>query len=377
MPEPRDGDERIVRYIAGECAPFEAVRIQQWIAADPALWERFQALERAWRMCMEDPARRWNVDAACTTLRRSRLNAAPLHAGEHEPAHERTMPLSLWTRTHERWTPGWVGVPAALALALALTIAASGALGWRVLLGRAPAHETVVPLQEVATARGQRATITLADGTRIVLGAASSIRYPRDFGTGTRRDVYLDGQAYFEVVHDTLHPFRVYTERGVAEDLGTEFVVTAYSATPGMQVVVASGEVALRYAGASLADSGIGQRRAGVPGFTLGPGELGSIDSAGKITTSRVADVSLYLAWTRGRLVFRGVPLRDALPSISRWYDVDIVLGDSVLAGRRLVAEFGAHSAHEVVRLIALAVDARYEQRGDTIVLLPRRGQAH
>jgi len=67
------------------------------------------------------------------------------------------------------------------------------------------------------------------------------------------------------------------------------------------------------------------------------------------------------------------VPLREALPAIGRWYDMEITLGDSSLANRRLVASFGPHSAHEVVRLIALAVNARYEERGDTVVLLLTR----
>lgn len=370
MPESRGSDERLVRYIAGECTTFEAARIQRWIAAHPARWERFRELERVWRACREEPARRWNVESAWAMLRISRRSAVASHTGERAQRRVRAAPFMLSGQgQRERRRPRWTSLAAGLALA------ASGVLAWRALSDGAPAREEAVPLQEVATARGQRATITLADGTRMILGAASTVRYARDFGASARRDVYLDGQAYFEVVHDTLHPFSVHTARGVAEDLGTEFVVTAYSAMRDMQVVVASGEVALRHAGPSLADSGIGQRRA-APRFTLGPGELGSIDGSGAITRSRVADASAYLDWTRGRLVFHGVALRDALPAIGRWYDVDITLGDSVLANRRLVAEFGDHSAAEVVRLIALAVDARYEQRGNTIVLLPRRGAA-
>lgn len=264
-----------------------------------------------------------------------------------------------------------MGIAAALALAAAGAVGSKAVTGhWSLLSAREGAAEAV-PLQEVATARAQRATITLSDGTRIILGAESSVRYARDFGARSRRDVYLDGQAYFEVAHDSLRPLTVHTSRGVAEDLGTKFVVTAYSATPEMQVVVASGKVLLRHGVPSRPDSAIPGERSAEP-LTLGPGELGVIDSSGALSRSRVGDTSPYFDWTKGELAFRGVPLGEALPAIGRWYDMEIILGDSSLASRRLVASFGPHSAHDVVRLIALAVNARYEERGDTVVLLPR-----
>lgn len=392
--EARDDDERIVRYIAGECSPFESARTQRWIAADPARWERYQALERVWRVCGKEPSDggrgrgqgRWNVDAALALLRGSPEPAAEVRAEERAPprmpagmpagAPERAprlptvAPLTLRKSTDRRWRAGATSIAAGSVLAVA------GAMGWHAITDLWPTREgatqaAVAPLQEVATARGQRATITLSDGTRIILGAASNVRYARDFGARGARDVYLDGQAYFEVVHDTLHPFAVHTSRGVAEDLGTEFVVTAYSAMSDMQVVVASGQVALRRAASSEADSGIGHGRA-LPPITLGAGELGVIDSSGSVRRSRVADASPYFDWTKGELVFNGAPLSETLPAISRWYDVEMRLGDPSLASRRLVARFGPHSAHEVVRLLALAANARSEQHGDTIVLLPR-----
>jgi ferric-dicitrate binding protein FerR (iron transport regulator) len=368
---PRDDDERMVRYIVGECSPLESARTQEWIAADSARWKRFQELERVWRACASEPSSRWNAESALGQLRGS-----PEPPTEPEQRRRPSVaPLTLRrTRRSSRspWNRGAMGIAAAVALA------AAGAVGSRSITGHWPAHAAgdgaaeVVPLQEVATARGQRATITLSDGTRIILGAESSVRYARDFGASARRDVYLDGQAYFEVAHDSLRPLAVHTSRGVAEDLGTEFVVTAYPAMSEMEVVVASGQVLLRQVASAGPDSAIAAERSAEP-LTLGPGELGVIDSSGVLSRSRVRDTSPYFDWTKGELAFRGVPLGEALPAIGRWYDMEIILGDSSLASRRLVASFGSHSAHDVVRLIALAVDARYEAHGDTVVLLPRR----
>ncbi len=367
---PRDDDERMVRYIVGGCSPTESARTQEWLAADTARWKRFQELERTWRACASTPSKRWNAESAVGQLRGSADPPVENRASRHTPV----APLTLRRpRVSSRgsWNRGAMGIAAALALA------AAGAVGWRVIAGRWPMHVgtyagEAVPQQTVATSRGQRATITLSDGTRIILGAESTVRYARDFGARERRDVYLDGQAYFEVAHDTAHPFAVHTSKGVAEDLGTNFVVTAYPTSPDMQVVVASGQVRLGRRLSSKSDSSSAVRERSTGPLTLGPGELGVIDSSGSLSRSRVADLSAHLDWTRGELVFRGVPLGEALPAISRWFDMQIVLGDTSLARRRLVATFGPHSGRDVVRLISLAVNARYEVRGDTAVLLPR-----
>jgi transmembrane sensor len=383
----------MVRYIVGECSPAEAARTQEWIAADSARWERFRELERTWRACGRGATRRWDAESALAGLRAALGSPAERAAkrgvdqcmesraeGREERRERRrkfVAPLTLGGLPDSRrsgrrsWSRGVGKLAAAFALLVVSVV------GWRAIGGRWPgsAHhdaKAAVPLQAVSTARGQRATITLSDGSRIILGAGSSVRYARDFGARARREVYLEGQAFFEVAHDTLRPFSVHTARGVAEDLGTEFVVTAYPDAGDMQVVVASGKVLLRGAVSSGSDSS-GASEHDAPPFTLGPGELGTIDSSGALSRTRVADVSQYVDWTEGELVFRGVPLREALPAIGRWYDMEIALGDTSLASRRLVASFGPHSAGDVVRLIALAVDARYVERGDTIVLLPRR----
>lgn len=402
---PRDDDERIVRYIVGECSPLESARMQEWITADPARWTRFRELERVWRACRREPSRRWDAESALAELRGalgSRVEqetsedrvdpraqySAENRDGPHEESHVATRtehrvphrsPVAPYTLRGSRDSArGW-WLTGATRLAAALALLTVGAVGWRAITGRWPVYtsadaDDVVRLQAVTTARGQRATITLSDGSRIVLGAESSVRYARDFGARARRDVYLEGQAFFEVEHDTLRPFAVHTSRGVAEDLGTEFVVTAYPDVPRMQVVVASGKVLLRGASSSGSDSSNARGLAASP-LTLGPGELGAIDSSGTLSRSRPADASQYFDWTEGELVFRGVPLGEALPYIGRWYDMEITLGDTSLASRRLVASFGPHSANDVVRLIALAVDARYVERGDTIVLLARRAR--
>src|SRR5207253_457823 len=84
-----------------------------------------------------------------------------------------------------------------------------------------------VPAREYVTAPGQRLAVSFSDGSRVLLGVASRLRVPRDYGVRTRA-VELEGEAYFVVRHDPAHPFLVRTAHGTTEDLGTEFDVRAY-----------------------------------------------------------------------------------------------------------------------------------------------------
>ena len=94
---------------------------------------------------------------------------------------------------------------------------------------------------------GQQANLDLSDGTRVVLSPESHLRIPGDFAApGGRREVTLEGEAYFAVTHDSLRPFVVHKAHGSAEDLGTAFIVSAYPETEGTRLAVREGQVALR-----------------------------------------------------------------------------------------------------------------------------------
>src|SRR5262249_12953547 len=161
----------------------------------------------------------------------------------------------------------------------------------------APTEAPLIPASEVATRRADLDTITLASGIRVILGPESRLRIPerRD---STVHDVYLEGEAFFDVVHDEKRPFRVHTRLGTAEDPGTSFAVTAYPDAANVTVVVSSGEVALRRAvdSPSLA--------------TLSAGDVARIDSAGAFTLTHKANTEAVFAAASGMLRLQGSSLR-------------------------------------------------------------------
>jgi transmembrane sensor len=169
----------------------------------------------------------------------------------------------------------------------------------------------------------------------------------------------LIGEALFRVAHDPSRPFLVRAGEAVTEVLGTEFGVRAYPSGEGVRVVVASGRVAVRAA------------QGEDPGVVLNGGDLANVRPDGRIHAERRVDLTSYLGWISGRLVFDSVPLAEALPELERWYGGDLAVHDSALARRRLSATFTRESLPEVLEAIGLALDARAERRGQTTVLIP------
>jgi ferric-dicitrate binding protein FerR (iron transport regulator) len=336
---------RLERYITRQGTTEELAELERWISASSEL----QALAEGMRTSGRAPGEQvetWDADAAWRRVsRRMRWFRRPPNA----PAPSR------------RASPWLLG-----AVAASLALAAGSSL--YLLESRHRATAIVAPSREVVTRRGERAAFNLADGSRVILGAESRLTIPAAYNrAGAAREVLLEGLGYFVVTHDSLRPFRVNTPLGTAEDLGTEFVVSTYPEVRGMRVVVAFGKVGLRQRPPA---EGRRSPSDSLPLVTLSSGDLARLDSMGTATVRRV-DPAPYVAWTGGALMFNGTPLRDVLPQLARWYDLDIHLADSSLGTRRLTATFRNQSISQVLDLMALSLDLRVERNGRTVTLRP------
>lgn len=352
-------ERRIARYVTGACSDAEAAETRAWIAADPARAAHAAALARVWAAARDVPPRH-DAAAAWRAVweRIERLDGA---AAPGPPT------LAAVPAARPR---GVAGPPRAagrrrLARRVASGLAAAGALaaGGMMLWRSAPARDAEPRVaadrgREFTTRRGQRAKIVLLDGTRVDLAAASRLRM-RAFGAGSR-EVELDGEAVFDVVHDPARPFLVRARNAVTEDLGTRFGVRAYADEAHVRVVVASGEVALRPAGAPAGT-----------GALLGAGDAARLDAAGRSQVESGVSLDDALGWVRGRLVLARTPLGEAVPDLERWYDVRIRLADPALATRRVTATFETESAGAAMGALALLVGARAELRGREVVFSP------
>jgi len=150
--------------------------------------------------------------------------------------------------------------------------------------------------------------LSLSDGTRVWLNCASSIRYPTAF-TSDRREVEIDGEAYFEVAPDAHRPFVVKKGNMMVDVLGTRFNVHAYKDEPAEDITLVDGAI-------SVDD---GDRF-----VILKPGQQAAVE-AGNVRRNPDPDLESVLAWRNGRFSFVHADLPAVLREISRWYDVDVV----------------------------------------------------
>lgn len=156
---------------------------------------------------------------------------------------------------------------------------------------------------------GKMVALTLADGTRVWVNAASSIRYPAAF-TGHERRVDLTGEAYFEVAHDRNRPFAVHTSQVAVQVLGTRFNVSAYEEDGQQQVVLVKGSVNV------TTDTKNSSQ-------LLSPGQMASYANGGQLTVTAV-NTEEYTSWTKGYLILKRTSWEQLMRRLSRHYDVRI-----------------------------------------------------
>ena len=179
------------------------------------------------------------------------------------------------------------------------------------------------------------------------------MRVAGDFG-GNNREVTIIGEAYFDVTHDDARPFVVRAGSASIRDVGTRFVVRSDD-TDGIFVAVTEGIVALT----STGDSATGE-------VILQAGDRSRVRPSGKTTTRRGDAGPDDLAWMRGSLVFREAPITEVIASLRRWYGIELRVTDATLGSRHITATFSGETRERVLEVIALALGADVERRGDT-----------
>ncbi len=164
---------------------------------------------------------------------------------------------------------------------------------------------------QIVTPKGRKWELTLGDGTKVWLNAASSIRYPISF-VGKERIVEVTGETYFEVAPDKNRPFKVtIAGKGNIEVLGTRFNVNAYDDENAMRTTLLEGNVKVTREGA---------------GSLLRPGQQAVLgNGTNDIKVINDVNIEEVMAWRNGRFIFSDMDLKGIMRQLARWYDVDVV----------------------------------------------------
>lgn len=165
---------------------------------------------------------------------------------------------------------------------------------------------------EIQVPKGKKFELILSDGTMVHLNSETSLKYPADFISGEKREVFLKGEAYFEVKKDAKHPFIVTANTMEVEVLGTYFNVNTYNKTEPFAVLV-EGSV-------SISENGISNENKDAE--IIVPGQKASVITDG-IQIENV-NVNNYIDWRNGNLTFIDLPFSEIVKKIERKYNVVI-----------------------------------------------------
>ncbi|HZL09768.1 MAG TPA: FecR domain-containing protein [Prolixibacteraceae bacterium] len=202
---------------------------------------------------------------------------------------------------------------------------------------------------------GKTSEILLPDGTKVILNAGSSLAYP-DLFAGESREVFLMGEAYFEVKHDSKHPFIVQVNGLRIKDLGTMFNISAYKSDGRIETVLAEGKVS------------ISQNNSGFFALptTLNPGQMASFDRQTNQIAVKSVNVEDYVLWTSGMMKFKTVDLNILVKKLERFYNIRFKFNDPMLGSLKISGKLELNeNRNEVLKRISLTASVKIIDNGD------------
>ncbi len=168
-------------------------------------------------------------------------------------------------------------------------------------------------LNKLIVPYGKRSYVILADGTRVWINSGSKLIYPPAF-SGKSREVFLEGEAFFDVAKDKTKPFFVKTDLFRTKVYGTRFNVQAYLLDQEYSIVLVEGKIGMSYSDNLQAKE-----------LFLEPSERASISRAtGTFEVHHVENTAIYTEWINGYLTFVNEDVSDVLKRVSRYYNVEI-----------------------------------------------------
>ncbi|MCO5237438.1 MAG: FecR domain-containing protein [Chitinophagaceae bacterium] len=207
-----------------------------------------------------------------------------------------------------------------------------------------------------------RQTILLPDGTRVTLNENSKLDYSSGFNQSSR-NVYLTGEAFFDVMHDAQKPFFVHTGKLVTRVLGTAFNIRAYPGDAAVAVTVTRGKVQVQ------SDSTM--KTLGV----LSAGDQLIVDKHSSATQYSRVDVEKVLEWNAGNMMFNNAALEEVAIALSNRFNVSFHFQHEELRQCRFTADFSNESLEQSLEVICTLIHASWEKgQGDNTIWILGEG---
>lgn len=328
--------QRLQKYLQNECTPEEAREVLAYLATDDGQQQLQQVLNTELATLSQLP-----LEAA------EQLNAQRLFNKIQVNKTTIAAPKEIWTKTPGGWTwQRWYWLAAAVNLLLITT-----GLWW--FSQRTPTTEFVT----LRTNYGQIRKVILPDQSLITMNGNSSIRYQKHWSTSTAREVWVNGEAFFEVVHTKNHqPFQVHLpDRMNVEVLGTRFnVYTRKSAT---KVVLNEGRIQMQVA------NNPANR------LEIKPGEMFFADTKSRVFYKRAVDTQAQSSWRTDKLVFNGTTLAEIATLLNDTYGLTIEIRDRKLVQQKFSGTIPSKNAATILKGLSSLFDLTIIQKNNHVII--------
>ena len=202
---------------------------------------------------------------------------------------------------------------------------------------------------------GDRSQITLYDGTKVWLNSGTKFRYPVAFSS-KKREVFVEGEAYFDVAKDAKHPFIVMAGRLEVKVLGTSFNVCAYPEDNEFYATLDEGSI-------NAINTKNGYR------VKLNPGEQLVLSQNTNGMKLRLVNTDLYTSWKENLLKFENAPFDELIKKMERWYDVKINVDPAINTKERYTMTIKTESLREMLQVVSKTTYIKYEIKENIVTI--------
>jgi ferric-dicitrate binding protein FerR (iron transport regulator) len=232
-------------------------------------------------------------------------------------------------------------------------------------------QRSVKAFKTLYASNGSKNHFLLPDGSKVWLNAGSSLKYPVSLSKDSIREVYLSGEAFFEIQHDEKHPFWIRTNQMDILDIGTKFNVKAYPTDKTVEATLVEGSIEVKINHLNHSEI-LSQPNEKITVFTKDENYevSGSADQTKNLRADQKAAVPVYkiskvipqsedslvaeTAWMKDMLVFQNQNFQELATLMERWYDVTITFENENLKQHRFTGVFADETIEQALNQIKL-----------------------
>src|SRR5687767_13050059 len=312
----------MTRKLSGEASQSELDELAGLLSADPALKEEADVYIRYWEQQQQEQTA--NTESALRKV----LSQISIDTETGD---------SLAEEAPVKKIPVWKMITRVAAMLVLLAGLGIGA--YKIFINPKSATPVQGNLVQKQNAKGVKSTIELADGSKIWLNADSKVQYPALFN-GNTREVYLNGEAFFDIAKNPSKPFIIHLSNGTVRVLGTSFNIKAYDNEPVVETSVATGKVAFI---PRLKNN----RKADTVFLTPNNKVVYRLDEE-KISTAATVS-SEDKAWTEGKMIFRSMSFEEIAVELERNFGKKVLFRNEEARNYRLTGSFQNNSLAEIL----------------------------